>query len=210
MMSQIAGPSTIAPSEGSRTIVLRDSQPREEEEEEGTVGVLRLRATSRPRTQGRPPRVTWTEDVVDNEHMGKKKTKICCIFHKQKRYDESSSSDSDSDSDDDSSDSGSDGGAKPGGRLRNGRRHPHSRPRSHDRNQNQNGVDGAGGGGGGQATRDGGGGTTTTVHELSDDDDEPNAYERQPGRKKKKKGGEKGKKVEGGSDPGQGQPQSES
>ncbi|OCB91962.1 hypothetical protein A7U60_g731 [Sanghuangporus baumii] len=205
-MSQVAGPATIAPSGGSRTIVLRDSQPREDEEET-TVGVLQLRATSRTRTQGRPPRVTWTEDVVDNEHMGKKKTKICCIFHKQKRYDESSSSDSDSDSDSDSSDSGSDGGAKRGGRLRNGRRHSHPHP--HDHNHNQNGVDGPGSGGGSQATRDGGGGTTTTVHELSDDEYEPNAYERQPGRKRKKKGGEKGKKAERDSDPDQGQPQSE-
>lgn len=25
-------------------------------------------------------KVTWTEDTVDNEHMGKKKSKICCIF----------------------------------------------------------------------------------------------------------------------------------
>ncbi|KAL5525569.1 hypothetical protein ACEPAG_6905 [Sanghuangporus baumii] len=206
-MSHIAGPSTMVPSDGSRTIVLRDSQPREEEEEP-TVGVLQLHATSRPRTQGRPSRVTWTEDVVDNEHMGKKKTKICCIFHKQKRYDESSSSDSDSDSgSDSSSDSESDGGAKPGGRLRNSRRRPHS---SHDHNHNQNGVDGTGGSGGSQATRDGGGETTTTVHELSDDEYVPNAYEKQPGRKRKKKGGEKGKKVEGGGDPGQGQPQSES
>ncbi|KAL5486230.1 YPI1 [Sanghuangporus weigelae] len=208
-MSQIAGPSTIAPSDGSRTIVLRETQPREEEEEP-SVGVLQLRATSRPRAQGRPPRVTWTEDVVDNEHMGKKKTKICCIFHKQKRYDESSSSDSDSDSD--SSDSGSDGGAKPGGRLRNGRRHSHPHPHPHPRNlnHNPNGVDGAGSGGGGQATRDGGGGTVTTVHELPDDKYEPNAYERQPGRKKKNKGSEKGKKVERDSDPGQPQPQPES
>ena len=25
-------------------------------------------------------RVTWTEDTVDNEHMGKKKSNICCIY----------------------------------------------------------------------------------------------------------------------------------
>lgn len=25
-------------------------------------------------------RVTWTEDTVDNEHAGKKKSKCCCIY----------------------------------------------------------------------------------------------------------------------------------
>ncbi|KAI0052330.1 hypothetical protein FA95DRAFT_1601991 [Auriscalpium vulgare] len=62
-----------------------------------TVGTLRLRGGPRNR-----PRVTWVGETVDNEGMGKKKTKICCIYHKPKRFDESSdedSSDSDSDSD---------------------------------------------------------------------------------------------------------------
>ncbi|KAH3902993.1 type 1 protein phosphatase-activating protein YPI1 SCDLUD_000596 [Saccharomycodes ludwigii] len=27
------------------------------------------------------PQVRWKQDVVDNENMNKKKTKICCIFH---------------------------------------------------------------------------------------------------------------------------------
>lgn len=27
-------------------------------------------------------KVSWREDTVDNEHMQKKKSKICCIFHK--------------------------------------------------------------------------------------------------------------------------------
>lgn len=43
------------------------------------------------------PRVTWAEDVVDNEHMDKKSSKRCCIFHKQRAYDESDSDESDSD-----------------------------------------------------------------------------------------------------------------
>lgn len=32
-----------------------------------------------PRTK---KKVSWREDTVDNEHMQKKKSKICCIFHK--------------------------------------------------------------------------------------------------------------------------------
>jgi len=41
-------------------------------------------------------RITWGEEVVDNEGMGKKKSKICCIYHKPRAFDESSSSDSSS------------------------------------------------------------------------------------------------------------------
>ncbi|KAK9451558.1 phosphatase inhibitor-domain-containing protein [Limtongia smithiae] len=58
------------------------------------VGTLRLR--------GGPVsdrRVAWSDDVIDNEGMGKKKSKICCIFHKQRAFDESSSDDSSSSSD---------------------------------------------------------------------------------------------------------------
>ena len=31
-----------------------------------------------------PKRVTWSEDTVNNEGMGKKKSNICCIYHKPK------------------------------------------------------------------------------------------------------------------------------
>lgn len=32
--------------------------------------------------KGKPSKkVTWTEDTVDNEHMGKKKSNICCIYN---------------------------------------------------------------------------------------------------------------------------------
>jgi len=34
--------------------------------------------------------VQWTEDVVDNEGAGRKKSKICCIYHKPRAFDESS------------------------------------------------------------------------------------------------------------------------
>ncbi|XP_073395587.1 type 1 phosphatases regulator ypi1-like [Physcomitrium patens] len=43
-------------------------------------------------------KVSWREDTVDNEHMMKKKSKICCIFHKD--------DDCDSDDGDDSGDKG--------------------------------------------------------------------------------------------------------
>ncbi|KAG2154006.1 phosphatase inhibitor-domain-containing protein [Suillus clintonianus] len=93
---------TSAPTDGSRTITLRDSQPRSEDDagrsgDSTVVGALRLRGEPRKTRQ----RVAWDEDVIDNEGCGKKKSKICCIYHKPRRFDESSeeeSSESDSDS----------------------------------------------------------------------------------------------------------------
>lgn len=37
--------------------------------------------------------VSWAEDTVDNEHMGKKKSKICCIFHRPRLNPDDPSSD---------------------------------------------------------------------------------------------------------------------
>lgn len=56
------------------------------------VLVLRLNNEERKK-----PGVTWTEDTIDNEHMDKKSSKRCCIFHKKKKFAESDSDESDSD-----------------------------------------------------------------------------------------------------------------
>ena len=47
-----------------------------------------------------PPRrnITWGEDVVDNEHMNKRKSNLCCIYKKPKRWSESESDSSSCDS----------------------------------------------------------------------------------------------------------------
>ncbi|CAG8525484.1 9901_t:CDS:2 [Ambispora gerdemannii] len=45
--------------------------------------------------------VQWEDDVVDNEKLGKKKSKVCCIYHKPRAFDESSSESSSSDSSED-------------------------------------------------------------------------------------------------------------
>ena len=47
----------------------------------------------------REKRVTWHESVIDNEHMNKRKSKKCCIFHKKLDIDSSSEEDT-SDSED--------------------------------------------------------------------------------------------------------------
>lgn len=94
---------------------------------------LRLRADHNaqdrpsPRQQQQPAaepsrRIRWSEDVIDNEGMGKKSSKVCCIYHAPREPGDSDS-ESDSSSDDDSgSDSEPDlSRAQPAG-GRNGRR----------------------------------------------------------------------------------------
>uniref|UniRef100_A0A6U3AKW9 Type 1 phosphatases regulator n=1 Tax=Lotharella globosa TaxID=91324 RepID=A0A6U3AKW9_9EUKA len=39
--------------------------------------------------------IVWTEDTIDNEFMNKKSSKICCVYHKPRRFDESDSEESD-------------------------------------------------------------------------------------------------------------------
>lgn len=46
-----------------------------------------------------PARVRWEEGIVDNEGMGRKSSKRCCIFHKQRDFGESSSDSSEDEED---------------------------------------------------------------------------------------------------------------
>lgn len=39
--------------------------------------------------------VQWAEDVVDNEFLGRKSSKKCCIFHKRREFGDWSDSDTD-------------------------------------------------------------------------------------------------------------------
>lgn len=75
-----------------------DGDSRRATESSSTPHVLTVRAQPRieeNNTQGRGG-VTWSGDVVDNEHMGKKKSKKCCIYHKPRTFGEwSDSEDSD-------------------------------------------------------------------------------------------------------------------
>ncbi|KAK0194105.1 hypothetical protein F5146DRAFT_1034270 [Armillaria mellea] len=80
-------PSTSSPNDGSRTLTVTNAPPSEASSSIPTVGSLRLRG------------------ALDNEGCGKKKSKICCIYHKPRRFDESSDEDSSS-SDESDSDEG--------------------------------------------------------------------------------------------------------
>lgn len=96
---------------------------------------------------------------------------VCCIYHKPKAFDESSSEESGSDSD---CDSGDDGGARPA----NGQHH-HQHRHHGDGDEHH-----------GQAVRDGDGGVV--VHELGSDDSNVNRYERQPKKPQKGKAPQRG------------------
>ncbi|KAK2753945.1 Type 1 phosphatases regulator ypi1 [Arachnomyces sp. PD_36] len=82
------------------------------------TGTLRLRGehlpTQQDSTEQGPSssrRIRWAEDVVDNEGLGRKSSKVCCIFHKSRPAGESSSeSDSEPSSSSDESDSDIDTG----------------------------------------------------------------------------------------------------
>ncbi|KAB5594899.1 Cytidylyltransferase [Ceratobasidium theobromae] len=96
MASTARRPATSAPGDASRTITLRDSQPVPENNPSNTpdTSILRLRGGPRSR-----PRVMWDAGVIDNEGCNRKKSKICCIYHKPRRFDESSSESSSDESD---------------------------------------------------------------------------------------------------------------
>ncbi|KAI7086903.1 hypothetical protein KC356_g4599 [Hortaea werneckii] len=93
--------SNNAPTSGSQTITSHASGP-------SAPPTLRLRAAEETPPQPSPSpsqHVRWAEDVVDNEGMGKKSSKVCCIYHKphdgaESSGGEDSSSSSSSDSDD--------------------------------------------------------------------------------------------------------------
>ncbi|KAF7312672.1 hypothetical protein MIND_00281500 [Mycena indigotica] len=131
-------PNTSAPGDGSRTMTITSAPPQEEDgsgevsdsgEGPSEVGTLRLRGELPPRSAGRR-RVVWDADVVDNEGCGRKSSKICCIYHKPRNFDESSSESDSSDSGDDSS--GEEYDARIAARRRlEQRQHERSHPHPH-------------------------------------------------------------------------------
>jgi hypothetical protein len=58
----------------------------EQEKEESKVEEIKLKVPEKVETHylalKLPKKVKWSEDTIDNEHMGKKKSNICCIYHK--------------------------------------------------------------------------------------------------------------------------------
>lgn len=71
---------------GSSTTMVEPDTPHLAAEEQVSSGVVRLRL-HKPRRK----KVSWTNDTIDNENMGKKKSKCCCVYVKPHEYNESSS-----------------------------------------------------------------------------------------------------------------------
>jgi protein phosphatase 1 regulatory subunit 11 len=70
------------------------------------------------------PSVRWDESVVDNEGTGRKSSKRCCIFHKQRAFGESSTDSSDYDSDRSGSSTASGSGGDKGDKKPRANRKP--------------------------------------------------------------------------------------
>lgn len=78
--------------------VVRNEEPHTStitETEALTESTLRLKLAKNKTKSNR--RVSWTTETVDNEFMNKKKSKCCCIYHKPKNWDQSSSEDENED-----------------------------------------------------------------------------------------------------------------
>jgi protein phosphatase 1 regulatory subunit 11 len=92
---RVVSPATaLAASSGGATTTITTTN------EESTAQPEVLHLTLRGRSN-----VRWDESVVDNEGLGRKSSKRCCIFHKQRKFGESSTDSSDNEE-------GEDGNAK--------------------------------------------------------------------------------------------------
>ncbi|KAI9359590.1 type 1 phosphatases regulator YPI1 [Zopfochytrium polystomum] len=122
----------------SRTITLTETRT---EAATATVRLTAVASTPLQDAASSGRRIQWAENVEDNEGLGRKSSKVCCIYRKPRRFDESSDESSDS------SDSGSDSdgpnayekqpsyGRKSKGKDRKGHRrhdHDHSHDHTHD------------------------------------------------------------------------------
>ena len=120
-MAQRTTRSTASGTSASRTITVTNTpNPSELPMRLRSSGRLQLRAEAGPSQRQEPERrIQWAADVVDNEGMGKKSSKVCCIYHKPREAGESSDEESsDSSSSDESEDNANDGAARPTKRRR--------------------------------------------------------------------------------------------
>jgi protein phosphatase 1 regulatory subunit 11 len=64
--------------------VYYEDEKEDEKEVEKEEFVLKKKPDTHYLAMKLPKKVTWSEDTVDNEHMHKKKSNICCIYHRPK------------------------------------------------------------------------------------------------------------------------------
>ncbi|KAF7686341.1 E3 ubiquitin-protein ligase PPP1R11 [Silurus meridionalis] len=78
-MAEVAGPSSETITETVQT----GTPPPPQQEGRSLTIKLRKRKTEK--------KVEWSSDTVDNEHMGRRSSKCCCIYEKPRQFGESSS-----------------------------------------------------------------------------------------------------------------------
>ncbi|KAI9226432.1 MAG: phosphatase inhibitor-domain-containing protein [Piptocephalis tieghemiana] len=116
-------------------------------------GTSEVTTTDLEETEGEERHVQWEDDVVDNEFAGRKKSKVCCIFRKQREFGESSSEEDTSSDEEDEDESPHECEHHEGGE-----RTLHRRPTPHPRK----------------------GRRQVKEEEEEEEDAKPNAYERMP------------------------------
>ncbi|MCJ1425067.1 hypothetical protein MMC29_002955 [Sticta canariensis] len=132
---------SINPSTGTQTqLETVDSLPHSRT----VIPTLTLRLRGMPAERRH---IRWASDVIDNEGLGRKSSKLCCIYHKAREVGESSEEDSDSSSSSDS-DEASDGGGVDDGRARMGGKGK----RKDNGHQYGDGKEGCGAGHGGEGS----------------------------------------------------------
>ncbi|TSK28259.1 Protein phosphatase 1 regulatory subunit 11 [Bagarius yarrelli] len=77
-MAEVAGP----PSETITETVQTGTPPPPQQEGRSLTIKLRKRKTDK--------KVEWSSDTVDNEHMGRRSSKCCCVYEKPRQFGESS------------------------------------------------------------------------------------------------------------------------
>ncbi|XP_077231731.1 inhibitor-3 [Tasmannia lanceolata] len=87
--------SFTGPVTGSSSTIITLENPSPSSSSQHPQQTLVLRLSRRPSKK----KVTWKEGTVDNEFLNKKSSKKCCMFHKQKPFDEDDSEDEDHDHD---------------------------------------------------------------------------------------------------------------
>lgn len=96
--------SSSASGAATATMVITQQQQQQSDTNDDEEAPI-LRLSLRPQAN-----VTWDENVINNEGLGRKSSKRCCIFHKQRPFGESSTESSEEDGNDSSSSSSSGGG----------------------------------------------------------------------------------------------------
>ncbi|XP_017336941.1 E3 ubiquitin-protein ligase PPP1R11 [Ictalurus punctatus] len=77
-MAEVAGPSSETITETVQT----GTPPPPQQEGRSLTIKLRKRKTDK--------KVEWSSDTVDNEHMGRRSSKCCCVYEKPRQFGESS------------------------------------------------------------------------------------------------------------------------